>query len=100
MKSKSLEPENETLHFLNGSVKMANNDGRRPLPIMVRPGRKSHKPYWPFMELWGLHRKVIESDGMCTLLLISSFHLKLVLICVPDRKLPVSSLVGSTIRHH
>jgi len=70
MKSNSLEQENNDLDFLNGSVNMANNDGRRSLPIMVRPGRKSHKPYWPFMELWGLHRKAIESDGMCTLDLI------------------------------
>ncbi|ERF75031.1 hypothetical protein EPUS_06164 [Endocarpon pusillum Z07020] len=44
---------------------MSNSDGRRRLPIMVRAGRKSQKPYWPFMELWGLHRRPIVSDGNC-----------------------------------
>lgn len=65
MNARFLEQETNDSRFLNGSVKMANSDGRRPLPIMVRPGRKSQKPFWPFMELWGLHRKAIESDGMC-----------------------------------
>jgi OTU-like cysteine protease len=56
--------ENIDLRFLNGSVDMAYQDGRRKLPIMVRQGRKSTKPSWPFMELWGLHRRPIEADGM------------------------------------
>lgn len=56
--------EDFDLRCLNGSISMADNDGRRQLPIMVRNGRKSQKPVWPFMDLWGLYRKAIAADGM------------------------------------
>lgn len=47
----------------NGRIKMADHYGRRKLPIMVRQGKKSQKPSWPFMELFGLYRRAIEADG-------------------------------------
>lgn len=56
--------DNGHLWFLHGSASMADNDGRRQLPIMVRQAKKSQKPDWPFMELWGLHRRSIEADGV------------------------------------
>jgi hypothetical protein len=66
MPDSSGREDSEDRKFLDGSSTMANNDGRKPLPIMVRPSKKTHKPIWPFMELWGLCRKAIDADGTYT----------------------------------
>jgi hypothetical protein len=58
------ERGDHNLLISNGFINMANNDGSRKLPIMVRQPRKSQNPVWPFMQAWGLYRKPIEADGM------------------------------------
>lgn len=98
MNARLLEQENNPLLVLNGPVEMSNSHGRRRLPIMVRTGRKSQKPCWPFMELWGLHRRPIDSDGTC--IALSEYVSGLILMDIPNRELPVSSLVGPIIRYH
>jgi hypothetical protein len=69
----------EDREFLDGSGSMANNDGRKQLPIMVRPSKKTQKPVWPFMEVWGLHRKAIDADGKCILIVLRT---DLILTCL------------------
>lgn len=66
MPAPSSRKDHDDWAYPNGSVKMADRYGRRKLPIMVRQGRKSQKPSWPFMELWGLYRRRIAADGKST----------------------------------